>query len=193
MCFFFDLAFHRLAKDPRHSIIMSTERDTVARALSWQASPPDSPKATRESFHPPWSRPRSSVARGRDQSPFERGTGSFKDKVLLVTDQMLHQAYKAYKNMTWLQRILAAAALLGLATLGILFLVFSERIFRWLIPIAEKWRDLPAGWLIVWSLAFACAFPPVIGFSTSVTIAGFLYGVGIGYGQVTEHVCSIHC
>ncbi|KAI9843414.1 MAG: Tlg2-vesicle protein [Sclerophora amabilis] len=65
--------------------------------------------------------------------------------------------------------------------MGMLFLVYNERIFAWLAPVAKKWRDLPAGWLIIFAMTFICAFPPVIGYSTTLTIAGFVYGFPIGW------------
>ena len=66
----------------------------------------------------------------------------------------------------------------GISTLviGILFLVFNEKIFAWLEPFAVKWKELSGGWLILWSFMFITAFPPIIGYSTSLTIAGFVYG-----------------
>lgn len=65
-------------------------------------------------------------------------------------------------------------------TLTILFFIFNEQIFAWLEPIAVKWKDLRGGWLIIVVMTLFTAFPPMIGFSTSVTIAGFVYGFPIG-------------
>lgn len=35
--------------------------------------------------------------------------------------------------------------------------------------------------MLVWLLAFVCAFPPMIGYSTAVTISGFVYGFPLGW------------
>jgi hypothetical protein len=95
-------------------------------------------------------------------------------------DKLQRKIYATVKRMSWLQRI-ASAILLGvLGVLAILFLVFSEKIFGALVPVAVKWRSLRAGWLIACALVFICAFPPVIGYSTSVTVAGFVYGLPNG-------------
>jgi uncharacterized membrane protein YdjX (TVP38/TMEM64 family) len=59
----------------------------------------------------------------------------------------------------------------------ILFLVFNERIFAYLGPAAKRWRDTPGGWLVLWAMTFFVSFPPMIGYSTCVTIAGFVYGM----------------
>jgi hypothetical protein len=63
-----------------------------------------------------------------------------------------------------------------LFVLGILSLIYSEAIFHALARFAKRWRDVPAGWLILWSLTFIVSFPPLIGYSTCVTLAGFVYG-----------------
>lgn len=80
------------------------------------------------------------------------------------------------EKLTPAQKILVT--IIGIATLvlGILFLVFNERIFRALQPIAVKWKELRGGWLILWAMTFMTAFPPIIGYSTCLTIAGFVYG-----------------
>ena len=82
----------------------------------------------------------------------------------------------------------ALAFLLGVSAiiLTILFLVFSERIFAWLEPFAEKWKNLRGGWLILWVLCFITAFPPVIGYSTCLTLAGFIYGFPAGWPIVAS-------
>ena len=65
--------------------------------------------------------------------------------------------------------------------IGILFLVYNHQIFAWLAPVAKRWRDWRAGWVILWIATFVTAFPPMIGYSTCVTIAGFVYGFPNGY------------
>lgn len=78
--------------------------------------------------------------------------------------------------MNRLQRVLAGIGLVTLVGLGILFLVFNEKIFGWLQPYAVRWKKMTGGWLILWAITWVAAFPPLIGFSTCGTIAGFVYG-----------------
>lgn len=60
-----------------------------------------------------------------------------------------------------------------------------------LAPIAEKWRDIRGGWCILWALIFISAFPPLIGYSTAITIAGFVYGFPNGWFVAsTATVCG---
>jgi uncharacterized membrane protein YdjX (TVP38/TMEM64 family) len=60
---------------------------------------------------------------------------------------------------------------------AVLFAVYNERIFAYLSPAAKRWRDTPGGWLVLWFMTFFVSFPPMIGYSTCVTIAGFVYGM----------------
>ena len=80
-----------------------------------------------------------------------------------------------------MQRVLISLAGIASLVLGILFLVYNEKIFGLLAPYAQKWRDLRAGWLILWALTFTVSFPPLIGYSSCVTIAGFVYGFPKGF------------
>jgi uncharacterized membrane protein YdjX (TVP38/TMEM64 family) len=77
-------------------------------------------------------------------------------------------------------RIIIGFLLLATFVLAILFFMYNERILAWLKPLAEKLKNGPGGWIILWGLIFICAFPPMIGYSTCVAIAGFVYGVPIG-------------
>ena len=72
--------------------------------------------------------------------------------------------------------------LAGVVTLvlGVLFLVYNERIFHALAPVAEEWRSIRFGWMILWAATFFVSFPPLIGYSSCVTLAGFVYGVPKG-------------
>jgi hypothetical protein len=68
--------------------------------------------------------------------------------------------------------------LLGTLTIifSILGLVFSETIFDFLAGFAKSWRSVPGGFLILWVLTFIVSFPPLLGYSSCVTLAGFVYG-----------------
>ena len=86
-----------------------------------------------------------------------------------------------YNRLSVLQRVLAAIILVVLGISGLLFLIFNEKIFGWLEPLAEKWKHTTGGWVILWAITFVAAFPPLIGYSTCATTAGFIYGVGEGW------------
>ncbi|KAI9866513.1 MAG: Tlg2-vesicle protein [Trichoglossum hirsutum] len=153
---------------------------STARALALPVSPPGTPSDSRAPLAPPWSRTRSTSGHRRSHS-FSRSSRGFKEDLMKNADKLQRKIYAVVRRMSWWQRIASAIVLVVLAVLGILFLVFSERIFGSLVPVAVKWRNLKAGWLIAWTFSFICAFPPVIGYSTSVTVAGFVYGFPNGW------------
>lgn len=86
-----------------------------------------------------------------------------------------------YNKMSLLQRVIAIAVLVAAAVFGLLVLIFNERIFGFLEPYAEKWKHTTGGWTILWALTFLTAFPPMIGYSTCGTMAGFVYGIAEGW------------
>jgi uncharacterized membrane protein YdjX (TVP38/TMEM64 family) len=88
-----------------------------------------------------------------------------------------------FLSLTPLYRLLVCLATLALFALGVTFLVYSHAIFAWLGPLAKSWRDLPyhSGALIIFLFICATGFPPIIGYSSAVTLAGFVYGFPGGW------------
>lgn len=90
------------------------------------------------------------------------------------------QAASHYKRLSVLQRILLAVlALFGIGVL-VLFFKFGESLFAWIQPLAEGWREVRYGWLILWAATVVVSFPPLIGYSSCITMAGFVYGLPKG-------------
>ncbi|KAI9794169.1 MAG: Tlg2-vesicle protein [Peltula sp. TS41687] len=162
---------------------MAEGYQSMARALSMPVSPSTSPSQARRSILPSWM-PSSSVdsspLRSRSPNRHHRPTTA-KERWLKNAVRIQLRATKTFMKLTLLQRVLAVIALVLAAVFGVLFLVFNERIFAWLEPYADKWRALPGGWLIIWALTFLTAFPPVVGYSSCLTTAGFLYGFPWGW------------
>lgn len=155
---------------------MPTEYDSTARSLALPVSPHRS--STPESQPPktPWTRRRSSQSLpGRQSFHGRRGVG-FVGQLIDDAEKLQRKFYRTAKRLTLLQKMLTTIALVGLFVAGLLFLVFNEKIFAWLEPVAEKLKRLRGGWLIIWALTFMTAFPPIIGYSTCVTTSGFVYG-----------------
>ncbi|KAF2857312.1 hypothetical protein K470DRAFT_223603 [Piedraia hortae CBS 480.64] len=98
--------------------------------------------------------------------------------------RMYWKGVTIWERMTTLQRIGASAAVATALILGILGLVYNERIFHWLAPWAKRWRELPGGWAILWAMVFTVSFPPLIGYSTCITTAGFVFGFLKGWAIV---------
>lgn len=91
------------------------------------------------------------------------------------------RAITIFLGLSLLQKIAVLVVLAIFGSLSIVALVYSHAIFASLGPLAEKWRALPFGWLICFGLVFMTAFPPIIGYSTAVTVAGFVYGFPWGW------------
>lgn len=101
---------------------------------------------------------------------------------LLATLTTLNQqSLRLYLSLSTTQRILVLCASGAVFTLAVLFLVYSHRIFAALGPVAATWRATRLGWLPIWLATVATAFPPLIGYSTCVTVAGFVYGFPAGW------------
>lgn len=157
---------------------MPADYNATARSLALPISPPPprSPKGSNQPSRTSWSRQRSSQSLPQNQS----SGGRLRDRVVDKIEQIQRRFLHLVKKLSPLQRVAAAVAGLTALTLTILFFLFNEQIFAWLEPIAVKWKNLRGGWLILWAMTFMAAFPPIIGYSTCVTIAGFVYGFPIG-------------
>lgn len=97
---------------------------------------------------------------------------------------------RAFWRMTPIQRAIAVLAIVLVYAVLILGWIYSHKFFGWLAGVSASWRELPAGWLIVFALVFACAFPPMIGYSTANTIAGFVYGFPWGW-PIVAVACTV--
>jgi uncharacterized membrane protein YdjX (TVP38/TMEM64 family) len=102
-------------------------------------------------------------------------------RIMQGSVSVLNRLLKLGYSMSPTQRILSAVVGLVVLALAIVFLIFSHRIFAALRPVAEGWRALPGGWVLLFLLSAATAFPPVIGYSTTVTMAGFIFGFPAGW------------
>lgn len=142
-----------------------TYTDT-ARALASQIDGDDEPiLPVRHSSDLAWRR--RSTSQPNDHRP----------KWLQDAETLQIKATKLWFHFTPLQRAGIVVLNIILLVSVILGLIYNERIFAWLAPAAKRWRELPGGWMILWALTFAVSFPPMIGYSTLVTIAGFVFGM----------------
>lgn len=91
------------------------------------------------------------------------------------------RAKDTFTSLSPLKKILVIILAIVLFIAGLLILIFNERIFKIIAPWAEKWRDVRAGWLVLWLAIFGVSFPPLIGYGMCVTLAGFVYGIWKGY------------
>ena len=158
---------------PVHAVM--SDYNSTARFLAQPISPPSHTSSQSRS------RSQSPIYSRRSASSASRRRQTFKQRILDQSSSLLHRFTRTYSKLSPLQRILIICAGIVTIVLGILFLVYNERIFGALAPLAKKWRNIPAGWLILWAATFFVSFPPLIGYSTCVTLAGFVFGVWKGY------------
>lgn len=151
--------------------------------LPWVRQPNGHPTASRRLSHPYSLNSRNSPS----------GDTSIRGQLTAFTAQTIDTASKAYQQSVEMyaglpraKQILVAAGGAALAAVAVTLLVFSHRIFTLLGPVAVSWRALPGGWLIIWGLTFLVAFPPLIGYSTACTVAGFVYGFPLGWPIVAS-------
>ncbi|KXJ95581.1 hypothetical protein Micbo1qcDRAFT_157580, partial [Microdochium bolleyi] len=175
---------------------------STARALELPTSPLSEdvssprPLGLSDDSLPPWARNNSNSANGsgsgsarrpgtaarRLSTPYSRPDRTpFPRRMLQYGLSLLNKSLRLFYSLTPMQQALAVLAGLATIAITIVFLIYSHRIFAWLQPIAVGWRALPAGWLIIFAMTFVCAFPPMIGYSTCLTISGFVYGFPGGW------------
>ncbi|KAF2442139.1 golgi apparatus membrane protein-like protein tvp38 [Karstenula rhodostoma CBS 690.94] len=160
---------------------MPVEEDYDARALALPLDDDDeSPERTTS---PVWSR-RSHSNSFRQNRPHSAGHARPRSRIRTLVDnynKLSHQFTSRYEKLSPFKKVLFSVGGLVIFVLSILFLVYNEKIFHAFLPAAKKWRDITAGWLILWALIFVVSFPPLIGYSSLLTIAGFVYGFPNGW------------
>ena len=153
---------------------------STARALSLPVAGGKDFPAGRGATTPTWQR-RQSMPYSNSNNNTASKYSQCRTSILDTSSALYRQAHSTYRRLTPVQRIFVAVATLIVLILGILFLVFNESIFEWLAPVARKWRDISGGWTILWAATFIVSFPPLIGYSSCVTLAGFVYGFPAGW------------
>lgn len=159
---------------------------STARALALPID--DEPLHTSRPESPTWHRRSLSRQSNRSQRP-----QTVKDRWLQRAERLQRQALKTYYHFTPLQRAGFIIAGLTFFILTVLFLVYNEKIFAFLDPYARKWRQTKGAWTILWLATFLVSFPPMIGYSTCVTIAGFVYGMNGWFIVSTATVIGSTC
>lgn len=152
---------------------MPADYESTARALAISTSPEPhtSPDADDQ---PLWGRAsRRNSTRG-DQ------TATWRDRLINKGKAYYRKAAERWERMTFWQKVGFYAVSLLTAALGIGFMVLTGKIFIWLGPVAERWEKSPLVAFVLWILVFFVSFPPLLGWSTLGTAAGFIFGVWKG-------------
>ncbi|KAK6498907.1 Tlg2-vesicle protein [Arthrobotrys musiformis] len=132
-------------------------------------------------------RPRTSTP----TNPWPRGRRSRSSSTTSVTStssniigniwKLKRKAVGYWNKLSLWQKIVGCSVLAVVNVVILLGVVYHEAIFHWFSPVADRWAAMPYGYLILFAWTFVSAFPPMIGYSTSITLAGFIYGVPNGW------------
>ncbi|KAL3424880.1 tlg2-vesicle protein of 38 kda [Phlyctema vagabunda] len=160
---------------------MPADYTSTARALALPISPIGSPSPEAAISRPPWSRHRSISRRPLSGSGYQQRPLSYKEQAIRSAKKVKRKLLDIWKKLSLIQRIAVVTIFISTKVLLVLFLIYKDQIFGVLTPLAEKWHDVRGGWTILWAMTFISAFPPLIGYSTTITIAGFVYGFPNGW------------
>ncbi|KAK9480902.1 hypothetical protein V1514DRAFT_275386 [Lipomyces japonicus] len=92
---------------------------------------------------------------------------------------------------------LSIGTVVGFAFL--LFIIFHKRFFAWLGPLCESWSEMRGGAFLLFLLISVTAFPPIIGYTTLVTLSGIIFGFWYGWfiaalaTVIASYVCFVVC
>ncbi|KAK5171944.1 Tlg2-vesicle protein [Saxophila tyrrhenica] len=153
----------------------------------------DDPALTRSTSNQQHRQTSPTWARRSFSDSVDRRPQTRRDKWMQEAEKWQRRAVKTWYHLSPIQRAGLVVFNIGLIIFAILFLVYNERIFAWLSPAAKSWRNLSGGWLILWFMTFFTAFPPMIGYSTCVTIAGFVFGMQGWFIVATANVAGSIC
>lgn len=133
------------------------------------------PSSPGSDVHPPWSRA------GRQSSGRSSGQDtSYQEEIIRRGTELYVRMNTIWEEMTLLKKIGTVLAALFVGISGIAFLVLTGKLFIWLGPVAEKWETSWLAAFILWLCVFFVSFPPLVGWSTFGTVAGFIFGVWKG-------------
>ncbi|KAJ5976057.1 hypothetical protein N7481_009764 [Penicillium waksmanii] len=159
---------------------MPADYESTARALALSDSPPDplleSPNSDDEHNQAPWAR-RDSSARWSNNNQ----ATNFRDRTINRAKAAYSMAKERWETMTLWQKIGFYAASFGVGALGIGFMILTGKLFGWLGPVAHKWEHSFLVAFVLWLCVFFVSFPPLLGWSTFGTVAGFIFGLWKGW------------
>ncbi|KAL2820243.1 hypothetical protein BDW59DRAFT_118007 [Aspergillus cavernicola] len=158
---------------------MPADYASTARALSLSTSPSRSPSPLEDGTHPPWSQAATGT-RNSTVFPTRKSNTAPKGIMAQVT-AMNERVLTAWRKMTFWQKVGAVLAVIFSNILGFGFLYITGRVFHWLGPVAEKWEHSGLVLFLMWLCVFFVSFPPLVGWSTLGTVAGYVFGVWKGW------------
>ncbi|KAJ5570012.1 uncharacterized protein N7459_009442 [Penicillium hispanicum] len=158
---------------------MPADYQSTARALSLSTSPPEPLPSSPDDEQPLWGH-----AAGRRDSAARWSGGqatNLRDQLVDKGKAWYHSILARWERMTFWQKVGFHVASLASGALGIGFMVLTGKLFIWLGPVAERWERSLLVAFVLWLCVFSVSFPPLVGWSTFGTVAGFIFGVWKGW------------
>ncbi|KAJ5638022.1 hypothetical protein N7490_007901 [Penicillium lividum] len=152
---------------------MPADYESTARALAVSPSSELHASAS-DDEQPLWSRA------GRRNSARPE-SGNLRDRLMDKGKALYHQAKERWARMTFWQKFGFYVACVVVGASGIGFLVLTGKVFIWIAPVADRWEKSPLVAFVLWLCVFFVSFPPLLGWSTFGTVAGFIFGVWKGW------------
>lgn len=161
---------------------MPADYQSTARALALPLDDPDDFEDPISS--PVWNHRRSTSGQfGRHHGSREMPS-SFMGRLRYRAESSGQYVIERFQRLSLLYKILSVLGGMAFIALAVVAVLYSEKLWQAMVPVAEWMRAHPARWLILWTATLIVSFPPLFGYSTCVTGAGFIYGVGRGSVQL---------
>ncbi|KAL3476414.1 hypothetical protein BJX99DRAFT_228093 [Aspergillus californicus] len=158
---------------------MPADYASTARALSLPTSPSRSPSPMEDGSRPPWGRTATGT---RNNTGFPTRKSSTPPQGIMARLSALNERIlTAWRKMTFWQKVGTVIAVILCQVLGFGFLYITGRVFHWLGPVAEQWEHSVLVFFLMWLCVFFVSFPPLVGWSTFGTVAGYVFGVWKGW------------
>lgn len=94
-------------------------------------------------------------------------------------------ARKLWATFGLVHKVVLIVAAVGFGVMGIVMLIYHKFFLELLVNFAKKWKELPGGGFLLFSLLVLVSFPPLIGYSALSSLCGMIYGFPMGWPFLT--------
>lgn len=89
--------------------------------------------------------------------------------------------YKSVESLSWAQKTYAAVFLTLAIVLTALLGVYHRQLIEVIEPLKQSLNRSSWKWLYLALAVGLCSIPPMVGFATSITLTGYIFGVRFGF------------
>ncbi|KZW04102.1 hypothetical protein EXIGLDRAFT_716109 [Exidia glandulosa HHB12029] len=111
----------------------------------------------------------------RDDDTYRASWAAFP---LAFAKRYAHRSYKHFQSMRTRSKLAFMLVMAAYTGLMIAFFVIGpKKVSHSIYTSAQRLRAMPFGWAILMSIMTATSIPPAVGFTTTMTLCGFVYGL----------------